>query len=1026
MAQSDVYFASFPTLTPDGATIIFSYDGDLWKVPTAGGVATRLTAMQGNETRARVSPDGKWIAFTGTQFGSEDVYVMPTEGGGIQQLTYHEAYDQVDSWSWDSKYIYFTSNRLNRQSGYKVALTGGTPIRVFGNYFNTVHTIVEHPDGELFFNETWESRSAANRKRYKGAYNPDIQSYNPKTKAFKVYTDWIGKDFWNTIDKKGNVYYVSDEANGEYNLYKLDGAKKQQLTKFDTSIKTPFVSANGDKVVFEKDYQLWIYDPKSKRSEKVNIQLFNNETLAREQDFDVKGKLESFDVSPDNKKLAFVSRGRLFASDVKGQFVEMLPTNAHGRVEEVRWLADNKSLIYNMTNADGYTNLYTIAADGSAAEKQLTKVNRNDRDLVLNKDRTKGVYISGRDEVRLIDLKALTTELLAKDEIWGYQNPEPGFSPDGEYVVFTAHRNFEQDIFVYHLKSKTTTNLTQTGVTETNPIWSPDGKYIYFVSNVLKASYPTGLEDAHVYRLPLSKMDDPYKSKEYKDLFVADSLKKKEEKKDSLKIVTPAKINPAGLMRLIEPIGPTFGTQTSVYVTPKEDKTIVILASNHDEGKYNWYKVTLEPFKEPKTEKLEGANDGGVYVREASGKYYGLINGDIYTLNLDNNKAEKINIAYTFRKNLEDEFQQMYYETWANLEENYYNETFNGTDWKGMKQRYASYLPHLNTRADLRTLVNDLLGELNSSHLGFTSNGSEENIFYKTRTAETGIVFKNDNPYTVDYVVKNSPTDKEDKDIRAGDVLIKVNGMSVDVNKCREFYFTAPSLDKEMTLTFKRGNNEYNIQVHPQSLNAFNSLLYDEWIDNNQRIVDEKGKGRIAYAYMRNMGGDELEKFLIDLNTEAYQRDALILDLRYNTGGNVHDAVLQALSQKPYLQWKYREGAFTQQPNFAVANKPIVLLVNEQSLSDAEMTATGFKALKLGTIIGTETYRWIIFTSGKGLVDGSFYRLPSWGCYTLDGKNIEREGVKPDIMVKTTFTDRLEGKDPQLDRAIEEIMKQLK
>jgi tricorn protease len=162
------------------------------------------------------------------------------------------------------------------------------------------------------------------------------------------------------------------------------------------------------------------------------------------------------------------------------------------------------------------------------------------------------------------------------------------------------------------------------------------------------------------------------------------------------------------------------------------------------------------------------------------------------------------------------------------------------------------------------------------------------------------------------------------------------------------------------------------------------------------------------------------------MTSEAYHRDALILDLRYNTGGNVHDKVLQFLSQKPYLQWKYREGALTVQPNFTPAGKPIVLLVNEQSLSDAEMTAAGFKQLGLGKIIGTETYRWIIFTSGKGLVDGSFYRLPAWGCYTLDGKNIEKEGVTPDIFVPMNFKDRLENRDPQLDRAIEEIMKELK
>jgi tricorn protease len=203
-------------------------------------------------------------------------------------------------------------------------------------------------------------------------------------------------------------------------------------------------------------------------------------------------------------------------------------------------------------------------------------------------------------------------------------------------------------------------------------------------------------------------------------------------------------------------------------------------------------------------------------------------------------------------------------------------------------------------------------------------------------------------------------------------------------------------------------------------------LLYDEWVDNNQKYVDEKSNKKIAYVHMKNMGVGELNNFIIEMTDELHHRDALILDLRYNTGGNVHDDVLKFLSQRPYLQWKYRGGQLTQQPNFTPAAKPIVVLVNEQSLSDAEMTTAGFKELKLGKVIGTETYRWIIFTSGKSLVDGSFYRLPSWGCYTFSGEDLELTGVKPDIYVKNTFKDKITGKDPQLDKALEEIKKQLK
>jgi C-terminal processing protease CtpA/Prc len=205
----------------------------------------------------------------------------------------------------------------------------------------------------------------------------------------------------------------------------------------------------------------------------------------------------------------------------------------------------------------------------------------------------------------------------------------------------------------------------------------------------------------------------------------------------------------------------------------------------------------------------------------------------------------------------------------------------------------------------------------------------------------------------------------------------------------------------------------------------FNNL-YDEWVDANQKTVDDKGKGRIAYGYMKNMGQGELEQFIIDMTQELNKKEALIFDLRYNTGGNVHDEVLKFLSQKTYLRWKYREGALTPQSNFAPADKPIVLLINEQSLSDAEMTSQGFKSLKLGKIIGNETYRWIIFTSGIGLVDGSTVRMPAWGCYSLEGKDLEMTGVQPDILVINSFDDKLNGKDPQLEKAIEEILKQLK
>ena len=987
--------------------------------------------MQGNETNPSVSPNGRWLTFSSDQFGNRDVYIMPLAGGEIKQLTFHESSDDVSSWSWDNSKIYFTSNRSNSVTTYSVNKDGGTPVRLFDHYFNTVHNTVEHPsNNEIYFNESWESGRFAHRKRYKGDYNPDIKSFNKKTKEFKKHTSYRGKDFAITFDKNGKSYFISDEANGEYNLYTFDeNGSKKQLTKFNTSIMWPKVSANGDKVVFRKDYQIFVYDVTTGKTIKPEINIFKNNTLNKKQSYNIKGEITYFDISPDEEKIAFVSRGKLFVSDIKGKFIKEIRTNSNEAVEEVKWLKNNKTLLFSQSTK-GYYNWFSINADSNTKEKQHSKAILNSHNLTLNNDRTKGVYVSGRNEIRIIDLENFKSNVIVTDELWGFSVPNPHFSPDDKYVIYNVKRNFEYDILAYNIASKISINLTNTKVSEDSPIWSPDGKYIYFSSDRLNPSYPFGTTNSKIYQMALDKFDAPFKIEKYNSLFEEKKEDKKDEKdtdkdKKETKEKPVVKINPNGLMDRLKSVSPSFGKQYAPSIIKKGDKTYILYISNHSEGKTQLWKTTLEPFEKNKTEQVSDKNLWSYQLVSAKKNNYILISGAINTLDIAANKLKEIDLNYKFNKSLSKEFVQMYYEAWAGMEENFYNENFHGQNWQKLRDQYASYLPYVTSRASLRLIFNDMLGELNTSHFGFSSSGKEEKLFYGTRTIGTGILFDNNNPYVVNRIVKDGPTDITGKNIRKGDKLIAINRVIVDPKENREKYFSVPSTKNEIILTFRRNQENFNVNIHSTSNGEIRSLLYDEWQDENQHYVDSKSKNRIAYVHMKNMTGSELTKFKADLMTKESDKDALILDLRYNTGGNVHDEVLKFLSQKSYLNWKYREGKLTSQSNFNYGNKPIVLLINEQSLSDAEMTAAGFKELGLGTIIGTETYRWIVFTSGKSLVDGSFYRLPAWGCYTLDGKNLETNGVSPDIYINESFKDRLQGNQPQLDAAINHIMKEL-
>ena len=1019
--DANVRFVTDPALSPDGKTVVFCYDNDLWKVGVDGGTAYRLTALDGKASLPVFSPDGTKIAFSASPDGNTNVFVMPADGGEITQLTFHEAPDMLDSWSWDNQSIYFHSSRENMSAIYRINIAGGTPERLSNHYFNIPHHAVEHPiTGALLFTESWESLSQVQRKRYRGAHRPDILSYHFDDDVFEQLTDFEGKDLWPTIDSAGNIYFASDEGNDEYNLYTLRDGEKVALTQFPTSIGRPRVSANGEKIVFEKDYRLHIYDVATGETSSPEVRLFRKNTLPLEKGFNVKDNITWFDVSPDQKKLAFVSRGELFVSDVEGKFVRHIRTNPEERVTEVAWAPDNKTLFYFRTDR-GWANLFSIAADGRGQERRLEDRRATSRLFTLSHDRSRGVYLRGREEVVMLDMETGENKVVVTEQLWAIQNSTPRFSPDGRYLLFTAYRNFEQNILVYDTEADSTQWITRTGMSERHPYWSPCGQYIYFATDRFRPNYPRGNTEDRLYRIPLQRAAPPSKTAAFDKLFEEESEGDASEKEIVIQIDTEK------LLERWEPLRiASMGRQSMPHVFEHQDDQVLFFVSNHDRGQWALWKLDIKDFEDSRPERIDGPSPGGsMRMVESGSDIYLLAGGNIQKVSKGGSKMESISIDHTFSRNLANEFSQIFFETWAALDENFYANDFHGVDWPGMRDRYAAHLHYVSTREDLRRLINDMLGELNASHTGFASFGDEERTFYSARSAETGLLFSEKSPMKVDRIISRSKLDLSEPVVEPGDILVAVNGRVVSETGNRNRYFYFPELPEELVLRFERNGNMFEVVTRPHTSGQISNLLYDEWIEANRAYVAEKTGDRVGYVYMKNMSAGALNQFIIDMSTKAMNKDALIFDIRFNRGGNVHDEVLQFLSQRTYLTWRYRGTPDAPQPNFAPSDNPIVMLINERSLSDAEMTAEGFDALGLGTIIGTETYRWIIFTSGKMMVDGSFTRLPSWGCYSLGGDNLELRGVAPHIPVHNTFHHRQQGIDPQLDKAIEKVMQDL-
>jgi len=1014
----------YPALSGDGSMIAFSYMGDIWVVSSKGGDARRITDHIAYDYKPLWTPDGKQLVFTSNRNGNDDIYVIDSEGGVPRRLTYHSAGDVGNDITADGKWVIFHSSRSSSSSLFKISLQGGNAYPILDTYWSWPYYADLSPDGQEYVFSLGMENGYWWRRGYRGSNTSEIWRKGfEKDQAELVISDQ-SNCFWPQWGHSGGkIYFVSDREYNNKNIWSVgkDGTGLTPVTHFkEGDIKWLSIADDAALSVYERDFGLWITDLEKGESHPVAINAPSETKNSRTFHYK-EASVSEYKISPDGKKIAAVVRGDIFVMASKGGFARNV-TRTPWREKQISWDKDSRLLAYVCDkNAD--PDIYLVSALGDGEPELLVSSPEDELLPTFSPDGKWIAYYRGKKQIRLISPDKKDDHLLIEGDFGGRFGDAFVWSPDSAFLAVVPQKNSHTDIFAVDINSKQKILLTDTAYDEGSPYWSQDCKFMLFSSNRFGHSFPEFTGKWDIYRVDFAPEKPEFKEDKFEELFETEDKeeegKKDKEKKDKEepKVVFDMEDRERQTKRITNSLG-----DDSAFVISPVDVETVYFVSNTD-GTYHLWKTSL---KEEERGKFEPFLPAIRYPRSLQcrkgGEYlYYLSSGSIGRINLKTSKSERVSFDVDIKVDKVDEYEQMLGEVYYTLKHYYYDEKLHNVDWDGLYEKFKPVLQQVREDRDFYDYANEMIGYLNSSHTGIRGTmgaRTEEpsaHVGAEWDFAEGKVFLKR--------IIKDGPLYFYREEISQGDELASINGESVKPEENIWKLFNG-KIGKRVVLGFKKDKTgeEKKVSVEPISAGQENRLVLEEWIDSRRDYVKKNTDDDVAYIYMRAMGGGDLERFLRELERDAVPRKGLILDLRYNFGGNVHDRVLQALTKPVYAKWKMRGLSETPQSSFGFEDKPIVLLVNEVTLSDGEMTANGFKALERGPVIGNTTYGWLIFTTGAGLMNGAYFRLPFWGCYTLDGQDLETSGgVKPDIEVVNDLNDELNGTDPQLEKAISVI-----
>lgn len=1049
-----------PAISPDGGSIAFSYQGDIFTVSASGGEARQITIHEAYESDPVWSPDGTKLAFSSRRHGNKDVLLVNALGGQPKRLTFHSADDVPFSFTPDGKEIIYGSARLDHHNAvlfpgqvfpelYKVPVTGGREKQVI----TTAAEMVDiGPDGNKYLFHDKKGYEDPLRKHQTSSIARDIWLYDRTDSSFQQVTTHEAEDrnpVWAFGD---NRFFFLSERSGSFNIWKAeisDGKESnaRQVTTYENHpVRSLSLSNDG---MLSYTYAGEIYtqldgEPARKLPITIRSDRRYNESVVKL----INGDAGQFALSPNGKEIAFIVRGEVFVTSVDFKDTKRI-TNTPEQERNLHFNSDGTKLLYSGERG-GSWNIYEASLGRKEDkyffnatvinEKAVVETSEETFQAKYSPDDKEVAFLENRTTLKVKDLKSGDERVVLPGSYnYSYADGDQYFtwSPDSKWllVTYSDKNRWNDQVGLVNANGKEEPhNLTESGYGNNSPKFGMDGKMIYWQSDrdgyrshgswgsqgdvfalfLTRDAYQQFTLSESDYALWKEKEKEEKKKAEKED----DDDKKSDKVKEENKPVEPIEIEWENIQDRKVKLT-LFSSFLSDFIIDKKGENLYYAAQTDNET--SLWKTNLKD-KETKILTKIGENGSDLYLDKEEKFIFINKSGSLAKVKLEDGSQEGVTFSSEMNLNVDAERTYMFEHAWRQFKQKFYLEDLHGVDWDMYKAHYAQFLPHINNSYDFADLLSEMLGEVNASHTGGRYRSSEPT---DDQTAALGVYF--DETYTGDglriaEVMDKSPLINKERKVKAGVIIEKIDGVTI---KAGENYL--PMLnrkaDEKLLVSYRDGSKTWDEVVIPISRGKEYDLAYERWVKTREAEAERLSDGRIGYVHVRGMNSDSFRDVYSKALGKHNDKEALIVDTRFNGGGWLHDDLATFLSGEPYLQFEPRGQTNLGGEPLGKWQKPSAVLMAEGNYSDAHLFPYVYKFFEIGPLIGmpvpgTGTAVW-----WERMLDGTVFGIPQLGMRDVrNGRLMENYQLEPDIRVMNEPELVSSGRDQQLEKAVETLL----